>query len=79
MGDFEQREGRVDRYRGHAIRKEMSRPLTDRKRWLPESGTPGPRSSKPPPRRATTIWAASPPAGYTRAMPNSTDESWRFP
>ena len=54
--DFEQREGRVDRYKGHAIRKN-SRRLTVRRHWSLGSRIPGALYSKPPRRRIGVVWA----------------------
>ena len=61
--DFEQREGRVDRYRGHAVRRD-----TANGSWPPPAMTPGPRHSKSP---ATTVRTTetSPRPGSTQVPP----------
>ena len=75
--DFEQREGRVDRYKGHAIRKNVAA-ATGRRHWPQESLTPGTPCLKPPLRRTGVAWETSPPIGYILAMLGYSDESWPF-
>ena len=71
--DFEQREGRVDRYKGTRSARTW-RPPTEGRHWFPPSRTPGLPFLKPQQRKMTGRWAASRPSGFILVMPGYNGE-----